>query len=159
MFKRFYIQLLFCNFIIVFMNSSFLTVITTIAEVGALGGLLWQLVLSRQESKARFMIDVYNDQEEKLNRTLDDDSRLDIYARKRGISREQAKEKILATIDINDAFKNYVIYTEKLVGSDLGEKFAMDIKGVISSFASECESGLKAASNNTIRRLCVPGAT
>jgi len=114
------------------MNSSLLTIITTIAEAGALGGLLWQLILSRRESKARFMIDVYNDQEEKLNKTLADDSRLDIYAKKRGITRAEAKEKILATIDINDAFKNYVIYTEKLVGSDLGEKFAMDIKGVIS---------------------------
>lgn len=114
------------------MNSSLLTVITTIAEVGALLGLLWQLQLSRRESKTRFMIEVYNNQEDKLNRTLDDDLRLDVYARKREINRKQARERILATIDINDAFKNYMIYKGKLVGDDLGEKFALDIKGAVS---------------------------
>lgn len=109
------------------MNSSLLTVITTMAEVGALIGLLWQLVLSRRESRTRFTIDVYNNQEDKLNRTLNDDLRLDIYARKRGISRKQAEERILATIDINDAFKNYMIYKGRLVGDDLGERFTKDI--------------------------------
>ncbi len=114
------------------MNSSLLTIITTLAEIGALGGLLWQLILSRRETKARFMIEVYNDHEDKLNRTLEDRTRLGAYAKKRGITRRQARDKILATIDINDAFKNYMIYKGKLVGGELGEKFALDIKGVIS---------------------------
>ncbi len=109
------------------MNSSLLTTITTIAEVGALLGLLWQLLLGRRESKARFMIEVYNDHEDKLNRTLEDRTRLEAYARKRGITRGQARDKILATIDINDAFKNYMIYKGKLVGIDLGQRFMIDV--------------------------------
>lgn len=109
------------------MTSSFLTAITTIAEVGALLGLLWQLILGRRESKARFMIEVYNDHEDKLNRTLEDRTRLGAYARKRGITRGQARDKILATIDINDAFKNYMIYKGKLVGIDLGQRFMIDV--------------------------------
>lgn len=114
------------------MNSSLLTIITTIAEIGALGGLLWQLMLSRRETKARFMIEVYNDHEDKLNRTLDDGKRLKSYADKRGIGSIEARKRILATIDINDAFKNYMIYRGRLVSGDLGEKFLIDVQGALS---------------------------
>jgi hypothetical protein len=110
------------------MNSSLLTVITTIAEVGALAGLLWQLIQNRRESKTRFMIGVYGDLEDKLNRTIDDKARLKVYAGKRGISLKQAKERILATIDINDAFKNYLILKGKLIDKESGENFKLDAK-------------------------------
>lgn len=112
------------------MNSSLLTIITTIAEVGALAGLLWQLILNRRESRVRFLISVYEGHEDKLNRTLDDGKRLKSYADRRGIGINEARQRIMATIDINDAYVAYLIHKHNLVSDNASDKYLEDVKGL-----------------------------
>lgn len=80
------------------------------------------------DSRVRFLIGGYEGQEDKLNRTHDDGKRLKAYADKRGIGSNEARKRILATIDINDAFKNYMIFKGKMVDKESGSKFSLDAK-------------------------------